>query len=106
MSELTDSTVEALIRGALQAWGLLERLTLRQANDRGEGVAMHDASDRVLASVWRADSPLGRVWYVRLGDRRERPLSSIVTTLRYLRGHLCPEREAGRLLFGPGGDTI
>lgn len=97
-----DSTAHEVIRGALHAWGTRHHAALLQAPNSTGRIDIYDHADQVVASVWRDASPLGRVWYVRLGDRRERVLPSVVTVLRYLRGHLCPEREAGRVLFGQG----
>jgi len=97
-----DSTARALIRGALGAWGILEISVFLKTGDRAGWIDIHDGSGQVVASVRRDASPIGPAWHVRLSDRRERVLPSVVTALRYLRGHLCPEREAGRVLFGQG----
>ncbi len=102
MSNAIDSTARDVIRGALRAWGTLDISTFLKAGERLGTVDIHDASDRVIASVRRDTSPIGQVWHVGLGDRRERVFPSVVTALRYLRGHICPERQAGRVLFGPG----
>lgn len=96
----TDSTVREIIRGALAAWDSLEHSTFLKAGEESGAVAIHDASGLRIASVRRSASPIGLVWHVGLGDRRERVFPSVVTALRYLRGHLCPQREAGRVLFG------
>lgn len=95
-----DTTAHALIQGALVAWGTRHRVACLQAGDGQQTVAICDDSGQRLALVRRQVSPLGWVWAVQLGDRRERVLPSVVTALRYLRSHLCPEREAGRVLFG------
>jgi hypothetical protein len=102
LSNMTDSTARDLIRGALSAWGILEISAFLKAGDRAGSIDIHDGSGQVVAAVRREASPIGPVWQVRLGDRRERVLPSVVTALRYLRGHLCPDRDAGRVLFGPG----
>lgn len=97
-----DSETREVVRGALSAWGILEISASLQAGDRAGSIDIHDGAGQVVASVRREASPIGPVWQVRLGDRRERVLPSVVTALRYLRGHLCPERDAGRVLFGQG----
>lgn len=97
-----DSTARDVIEGALVAWGTLDVSTFLQAGTQGGAVGIHDGSDRLMASVRRAASPVGWVWYVEVTGRRERVFPSVVTALRYLRGHLCPEREAGQVLFGAG----
>lgn len=76
--------------------------TFLKASERAGAINIHDDFGRVIASVRRDQSPIGPVWHVGLGDRRERVFPSVVTALRYLRGHICPEREAGRVLFGQG----
>jgi hypothetical protein len=103
MSNAMDSTTQEIIRGALVAWGTSQHTaTLLQRGDQVSTVAIHDSANRLIASVRRDASPLGQVWYVGLEGQRERVFPSVVTALRYLRGHLCPEREAGRVLFGQG----
>lgn len=103
MHNTMDSTTQEIIRGALAAWGMPQpTVTLRQRSDHVRTVAIHDRANRLLASVRREASPLGPVWHVGLAGQRERVFPSVVTALRYLRGHLCPEREAGRVLFGQG----
>jgi hypothetical protein len=99
MHNTMDSKTREIIRGALAAWGTLDRST-RLTLDRGGVVNVLDTTGLRIASVRRGESPIGRIWYIRLGDRRERVFPSVVTALRYLRGHLCPQREAGRVLFG------
>ena len=102
MSDMIDSTARDVIRGALKAWGTLDCTTFLKSDDEVSQLDIHDAAGQVIASVRRDESPIGRVWYVKLGNRRERVFPSVVTALRYLRGHICPEREAGRVLFGQG----
>ncbi len=102
LSNTIDATARDVIRGALRAWGILDISAFLKPGDRVGGVEIHDPTDRRLASVRREASPIGWVWYVGLDGRRERVLPSVVTALRYLRGWLCPEREAGRVLFGQG----
>lgn len=102
MSNAIDSTARDVIRGALGAWGTLNISTFLKAGERVGTVDIHDGSGLVIASVRRDDSPIGYVWHVGLGDRRERVFPSVVTALRYLQGHICPERETGRVLFGQG----
>jgi len=97
-----DDTAQAILRGALRAWGTLNDSMFLTLDDTREATAIRDAAGHVIASVRRQTSPLGWVWSVRLGDRRERLLPSVVTALRYLRSHLCPERAVGQVLFGPG----
>ncbi|ETW95972.1 MAG: hypothetical protein ETSY1_28445 [Candidatus Entotheonella factor] len=94
-----------VVRGALQAWGILDRSAFLQTGDRGGEVDINNGCGQVLASVRRGASPIGQVWYVGVTGRRERTFPSVVTALRYLRGHLCPEREAGRVLFGQGENS-
>jgi hypothetical protein len=96
------STVRDVMRGALRAWGILDLSAFLNTNDQTGLIEIHDAAGRLMASVCREASPLGLVWSVGLSTRRERTFPSVVTALRYLRGHLCPEREAGRVLFGQG----
>ncbi|MCZ6872788.1 MAG: hypothetical protein O7G88_04545 [bacterium] len=100
MRNAIDSTGWDIIRGALGAWGTLDSSTFLKAAKGSGSVDIDDACGLFIASVRRDASPIGHVWYVRLGDRRERAFSSVVTALRYLRGHICPQREAGRVLFG------
>lgn len=102
MSNASDLTTRDIIRGALAAWGTLDISTFLQGGKRTGALDIHDGSGQVIASVQRSDSPIGQVWHIRLGDRRERVFPSVVTALRYLRGHICPAREAGRVLFGQG----
>lgn len=102
MRNTIDSTTRDVVRGALAAWGTLDISTFLEVGDAAGVVDIQDASGRVVASVRRDESPIGQVWRVRLGERRERVFPSVVTALRYLRGHICPEREAGRVLFGQG----
>lgn len=102
MSNASNSMTRDVIRGALAAWGTLDISTFLQAGEQAGTFDIHDSSGRVIASVRRSASPIGQVWHVRLGDRRERVFPSVVTALRYLRGHICPAREAGRVLFGQG----
>lgn len=97
-----DSMAHDVIRGALKAWGTLDISTFLRSDDLSDSVEIYDDSGQVLASVRRGESPIGPVWHVRLGDRRERVFPSVLTALRYLRGHLCPEREVSRVLFGQG----
>lgn len=99
---MTDSTAHDVIWGALRAWGTLGSSTFPKAGERANAVDIHDRNGQVIASVRRDESPLGPVWHVGIGERRERVFPSVVTALRYLRGYLCPEREAGRVLFGQG----
>ena len=101
-SNAIDSTTRDLIRGALSAWGTLDTSTFLKSGDRVGTFDIHDGSGRVIASVRREHSPIGPVWQVGLDDKRERAFPSVVTALRYLRSHICPEREAGRVLFGQG----
>ncbi len=102
MRNAIDATGWDIIRGALGAWGTFDISTFLKAG-KGVGVVdIHGGCGLLIASVRRDESPIGHVWYVRLGDRRERAFPSVVTALRYLRGHICPEREAGRVLFGQG----
>jgi len=101
-SNAIDSTTRDVIRGALSAWGTLDISTFLKPGDRVGAFEIHDGSGRVIASVRRDESPIGLVWQVGLGEGRERIFPSVVTALRYLRGHICPEREAGRVLFGQG----
>ncbi len=91
-----------LIRGALSVWGILDISAFLKTGDQAGSVDIHDGSGQMIASVRRDASPIGPVWHVGIGDRRERIFPSVVTALRYLRGHICPEREAGRVLFGQG----
>ncbi|ETX05774.1 hypothetical protein [Candidatus Entotheonella palauensis] len=102
MSEAIDATAQEVIRGALRAWGILDISAFLKAGDRAGSVDIHDGCGQVVASIRRDISPIGQVWHVGLVNRRERVFPSVVTALRYLRGHLCPEREAGRVLFGQG----
>lgn len=102
MRNTTDPTVREIIRGALDAWGTLDLSTSLQTGKDDGTVDIRDAAGRRIASVRRSASPIGRVWHVGLGDRRERVFPSVVTALRYLRGHICPQREAGQVLFGRG----
>ncbi len=102
---MIKSTAHDVIRGALGVWGTLDISTFPKAGERTGAVDVHDGCGRVIASVRRDASPIGPVWYVELGERRERVFPSVVTALRYLRGHICPEREAGRVLFGQGGSS-
>jgi hypothetical protein len=96
------STVRDVMRGALRAWGILDISAFAHKGARAGSVEIHDAAGRLMASVCREASPLGPLWSVGLSERRVRTFPSVVTALRYLRGHLCPEREAGRVLFGQG----
>ncbi len=100
MHNAIDSTVQDVIRGALSAWGALDSSMFLQAGERAGTVDIHDGSGRIIASVRRDASPIGQVWSVELGNRRQRVFPSVVTALRYLRGHICPELETGRVLFG------
>lgn len=102
MRNANDSTAWEVIQGALSAWGTLDQSTFLTAGEPTGAVEIRDGSGGVMASVRRDASPLGQVWYVGLSDRRERVFPSVVTALRYLRGHICPEREVGRVLFGQG----
>jgi hypothetical protein len=102
MRNAIDATARDVIKGALRAWDTLDISTFLKADEQAGGVDIHDGAGRVIASVRRDASPIGQVWHVGLGDRRERVFPSVVTALRYLRGHICPEREAGRVLFGRG----
>lgn len=102
LNNAMDATAREVIRGALRAWGILDISAFLKTEDQLGSVDIYDGTGQMLASVWRDASPLGQVWHVRLGERRERVFPSVVTALRYLRGHICPEREAGRVLFGQG----
>ncbi|PON14304.1 hypothetical protein C2W62_29790 [Candidatus Entotheonella serta] len=102
MNQAVDATTQDVIHGALKAWGVLGVSAFLRAGERAGAVDIHDGRDRVIATVRRDVSPIGWVWHVGLGERRERVLPSVVTALRYLRGHLCPERQTGRVLFGQG----
>jgi hypothetical protein len=102
LSNAIDAIARDVILGALRAWGILDISAFLKAGDRAGSVHIHDGSGRMAASVRRETSPVGPVWHVGIGERRERVFPSVVTALRYLRGHLCPEREAGRVLFGQG----
>ena len=97
-----DATARDVIRGALRAWGMLDQSAFLQTDDQTGAVEIRDAAGQLLAAAQRDISPIGPVWRVAISGRRERVLPSVVTALRYLRGHLCPEREAGRVLFGQG----
>jgi len=105
LNSAINTMAPEIVRGALQAWEILNVSAFLKTGDRADSVAIHDGSGQVLASVWREASPLGPVWHVGLGERRERVFPSVVTALRYLRGHLCPAREAGRVLFGQGENS-
>jgi hypothetical protein len=105
LSATMDSTGGDVIRGALCAWGILGVSAFLKAGDRAGSVEIHDDAGRLMASVWRETSPIGWVWHIGLVGRRERVFPSVVTALRYLRGYLCPEREAGRVLFGQGENS-
>ncbi len=100
---MSGSTAWEVIEGALRVWGVLEHSVSLKGDNQCGAVELVDRAGERLASVRRDESPLGQVWQVGLGDRRERVFPSVVTALRYLRGHICPEREAGRVLFGQGG---
>ena len=99
---MIDSTTRDVIRGALRAWGTLDSSTFLKPGERVGAFEIHDSAGRFIASIRQDMSPIGPVWQVGLGDRRERVFPSVVIALRYLRGHICPEREAGRILFGRG----
>lgn len=99
---MTDSAAHSVVQGALRVWGTLDISTFLKTGESAGAVDIYDDSSQVIASVRREDSPIGPVWHIRIGERRERVFPSVVTALRYLRGHLCPEREAGRVLFGQG----
>ena len=102
LSNTKDSPTREVIWGALRAWGISDTSAFLNTDDAAGSVDIHDGAGQIMASVWREASPFGQVWHVKLGERRERVFPSVVTALRYLRGHLCPEREAGRVLFGQG----
>jgi hypothetical protein len=101
-SNAIDSTTRDLIRGALGAWGTLDTSTFLKSGDRVGTFEIHDGAGRVMASIRREQSPIGPVWQVGLDNRRERVFPSVVIALRYLRDHICPEREASHVLFGQG----
>jgi hypothetical protein len=100
-----DERVWNVIRGALRAWGTLDTSSFLKAGERSGSVDIHDGTGQIVASVRRSASPVGPVWHIGIGERRERVFPSVVTALRYLRGYLCPEREAGRVLFGQGENS-
>ncbi len=97
-----DSTVQDAIRGALYVWDVSHLSASRRASEPAGPVDIHDASGEVIASVRREASPIGPVWRVGFGERRERVFPSVVAALRYLRGYICPARQTGRVLFGQG----
>ena len=101
-SQVIDATTQDVIRGALRAWGMLGQSAFLQTDDEAGVFEIRDANGQLLATARRETSPIGPAWRVGINGRRERAFPSVVTALRYLRGHLCPEREAGRVLFGQG----
>ena len=90
-----DATARDVIRGALRAWGMLDQSAFLHMDEQTDAVEIRDADGQLLAASRRETSPIGPVWRVGIDGRRERAFPSVVTALRYLRGHLCPEREAG-----------